>query len=110
MKAYLVRQIGKEGDDKKIVGIVKAKTLFDLWMAVEEVFNPHELQYMVVAGTGGVLLKDGEVLSTGGFLEQQFDNQKHPFHQWKTFVELAGGERFFSAMFEKWYSVGDHVR
>jgi hypothetical protein len=89
-------------DDEKIIGMVKARDLLDLWMSVDEVFNPHEMQYLSVKGEGGILLHDGELLTTENFLEQR-TVEGGP--RWKTFVELAGGERLFHSMYKKWHAV-----
>jgi hypothetical protein len=106
MKTYLVRWKCDGEADEKIVGMIKARDLSDLWMSVDHVYNPHEMQYFIVKGEGGVLLSgvhDGELITTENFINQQVNN-KHP--GWQTFVELAGGERLFDAMYRKWHSLG----
>ena len=103
MKTYLVRWKCDNDDDEKIIGMIKAKDLLDLWMSVDEVYNPHEMQYLVVKGEGGVLfsrLHDNHLTTTDNFMEQRTFEP-----QWKTFVDLAGGERLFDDMYKKWYSV-----
>jgi len=100
MKAYLVRWKCDNEEGEKIIGMVKARDLLDLWMSVDEIFNPHEMQYLVVTGEGGVLLHNGELTTTDNFMEQRTFEPR-----WRTFVDLAGGERLFEDMYKKWYSV-----
>lgn len=104
MKTYLVRWKCDDDEGEQIVGLVRARDLLDLWMSMDEVHNPHEMQYLVVTGEGGVLLHGKELLTTDNFMEQQTHEP-----QWKTFVELAGGERLFLSMYHKWYSVNGNV-
>lgn len=100
MKTYLVRWMCKDGESEQIVGMVKAKDLLDLWMSVDEIFNPHEMQYLAVKGDGGVLLHNGELTTTDNFMEHRTFQPR-----WRTFVDLAGGERLFGDMYKKWHAV-----
>lgn len=100
MKTYLVRLKCDSDEDEQIIGMVKAKDLLDLWMAIDQVFNPHEMQYLAVSGEGGVLRHDKELFTTDNFMEQRTHKPN-----WRTFVDLAGGERLFNDMYKKWHAV-----
>ncbi len=104
MKNYLVRwkETEQKPDDEKLIGMIKARDLLDLWMSMDEVMNPHEAQYLSVKGEGGVIMYGSELMTTSNITEQR-DVEGGP--QWKTFVELAGGERLFESMYKKWHSV-----
>jgi len=123
MKTYLIRELGDTSG--RILGMANAENPGDLFYTLDEYVNPNCMEFLRITGTCVCIRsfymsddpKDmwfndelaGQIPATDADLAEFGEDAGEVFktrHQWKTLVQLCGGEEKFWEMYEGYWGTG----